>query len=307
MGIGQNKKGIMSMTVVLALFAVLVPASVTLVGYWIQRQAGKRVDLQKDQENARLKLDQVMRAAELFSSSDDTMASRERYLSALLALTQLDHAALAIGILADLWPAQSSPSLSPAQETTDTSAELSAEQAILVIHAALASKEPTAQVMAAELIARHAGMLDINSPLHWPNLIKNQWVVLPETAKLLLIDALIFMALVSQPSEVSFRTLAVRLYGIWENDPEPRVRHSTGAFIEAILPALEKLGYSEFMRGLEQGAVTVAQMRQAAATTDRDSDEFFDKVVTDRSTRLRQWSASHSSIPSPGTLASPPT
>src|SRR5215813_4653763 len=251
------------MTAVLALFAVLIPASVTLVGFWIQRQAGKRVDLQKVQENARLKLDQVIRAAELFSSSDDATASRERAVSALLALTQLDHAALAIGILADLWPTQPSPSLSPAQETTDTSTKVSAEQAILVIHAALVSKESTAQIMAAELMSRNAGTLDINSPLHWPNLVSNQWVVLPERAKLLLIDALVFMAIARVVSGDSIRTLALRLYEIWEIDPEPRVKRSTGAFIEAILPALKTHGYEEFMlRGLEQGAVNVDQLKK---------------------------------------------
>jgi hypothetical protein len=294
------------MTAVLALLVVLVPACVTLIGYWIQRQAGKRLELQRAQENARLKLDSVMRAAELLNSSGDAVASRERSVAALLALTQLDFAALAIGLLADLWPLQPSLLLSPAQEeSVDPFTGVSADTAILVIKAALISKEPTAQLMAAEVLVRHAYTLDINSPVHWPDLSR-QWVGLSATTKLLLIDALVFMALASQPSQTSLRTLSIRLFSIWEVDQELRVKRCTAAFIKAILPALKSLGYEAFMRGLEQGAVTLSQMEQAALSASLDPDGFFQMTVDDRSSKLARWSESDQFVISPGALA-PPT
>jgi hypothetical protein len=291
------------MTAVLALLVVLVPACVTLIGYWIQRQAGKRLELQKAQENARLKLDSVMRAAELLTSSDDAVASRERSVTALLALTQLDYSALAIGLLAEFWPAQPSLSLSSAQESAGPSTGFSAETAILVIKAALMSKDPTAQLMAAELLARQAGRLDINSSLHWPDL-SGQWVRLSTTTKLLLLDALVFMALSSLPSQNSLRTLAIRLYGVWEVDQELRVKRCTAAFIGAILPTLQALGYTTFMRGLEQGAVTILQLEQVAAIASPDPDGFFDMIIQNRSMKLRRWSEiQESGLPSAlGTL-----
>jgi hypothetical protein len=288
------------MTAVLAILVVLVPACVTLIGYWIQRQAGKRLELQKVQENARLRLDSVMRAAELLTSSGDAVASRERSVAALLALTQLDYAALAIGLLADFWSMQ--PSLSPTQENAGPSSSISADTAILVIKAALMSKEPTAQLMAAELLARKAGTLDINSPLHWPDLSR-QWVELSTATKFVLVDALIFMAIAREASENSLRTLAIRLYGIWEVDQEPRVKRCTGAFIRAILPSLKRLRYTIFVRGLDQGAVTIDAMGVAADSATPDPDEYFEMIVERRSLNLREWSESHESGLSAATLA----
>jgi F0F1-type ATP synthase membrane subunit b/b' len=86
------------MTVFLALLAVLVPASVTLIGYWFkqqaerrlseeqeqsekrlaqeQKQSEKRLAQERKQENDRLRLDAAIRAADLFARpSNDGVAS----------------------------------------------------------------------------------------------------------------------------------------------------------------------------------------------------------------------------------------
>ena len=46
------------MTVFLALLAVLVPASVTLIGYWFKQQADRRLTQERDQARARLDQEQ---------------------------------------------------------------------------------------------------------------------------------------------------------------------------------------------------------------------------------------------------------
>jgi hypothetical protein len=281
------------MTAVLAILAVSVPASVTLIGYWIQRQAGKRLDQQNAQENARLKLESVMRATELFVPSGDTVASAGRTVSGLLALTQLDHAALAIGLLEGLWPAQIIPA-PPGQPSAQTSIGVSTETAILVINAALTSDEPTAQLMAADLLYRNSGMLNIDNPLHWPSMISSQWIELPVNARLFLVEALVDMALASNLTENSLRELALRLYGIWEGDREPAVRDCASAFLSAILPSLLELGYSDFMRGLGHGPVLLEQMEQVARTTRMNPDDYFARIVMDRRQKLAQWSAPRS-------------
>ena len=101
-----------TMTVVLALIAVFVPASVTLVGYWFRQQSEKRLaqeqkqskdrlaeeheqsesrlDQQQKQEYDRLRLDAAIRAADLFThASGDAVANAARCASGLLVLTRL--------------------------------------------------------------------------------------------------------------------------------------------------------------------------------------------------------------------------
>lgn len=95
------------MTVFLALIAVLVPASVTLSGFWFKqqaenrlaeehsqsdrrfaeehRQSEKRLAQERDQESDRLKLDAAMRAADLFVPSGCTVSNAVRSASGLLA------------------------------------------------------------------------------------------------------------------------------------------------------------------------------------------------------------------------------
>src|SRR5690348_14221102 len=113
------------MTVFLAILAVLVPASVTLFGYWFKQQADKRLTQEQDQANARLRqeqeesqkrldqeqaqendrlrLDAAMRAAALFGPSGDAMGNSARSASGLLALTRLGFGELAVALLVDLW------------------------------------------------------------------------------------------------------------------------------------------------------------------------------------------------------------
>ena len=105
---------IMLMTAVLALLAILIPASVTVLGYLIKRQSDNRLQQEKDQsearleqehtaEQARLRLDAAMRAASLFGPVGDTPSTPAASASGLLALTQLGRADLAVALLVDLW------------------------------------------------------------------------------------------------------------------------------------------------------------------------------------------------------------
>ena len=289
------------MTVFLALIAILVPASVTLTGYCFKQQADERLTEEREQsekrlaqerehENHRLKLDAAMRAADLFSPSGCAVSNAARAASGLLALARLGFADLAVAQLVDLWSPQASPPASAAAEPKGPCG-VSTETAIQVINAALETCEPDAQLMAAELLCRNACKLDIHNSLHWPSSVNSAWIPkLPVTAKLLIVDALVHMALGSQQTENALRELAVRLYGVFDGDPEPRVQGCIGALMKAILPAVQNLGYKDFMKGPEHGFVTLKQMEQAAAKATRNPDGYFEAIVEDRSDKLKKWS-----------------
>jgi len=132
--------------------------------------------------------------------------------------------------------------LDAALASPNDSVGVSADIAIQVLDAALTSGNEGAQLMAAELLCRHANELGLCNSLHWPSSINSAWIPeLPVTAKLLIIDALVQMALTSEPTQNALRELVLRLYGISANDPERRVKGCIGNLIAAILPAVEAL------------------------------------------------------------------
>ena len=145
--------------------------------------------------------------------------------------------------------------------------------------------------MAAQLSCRNARTLDICNSLHWPSSVNSAWIPkLPVTAKLLIVDALIHMALASEHTQNALRELAVRLYGIATGDPEPRVQGCIGTLMKAILPAVEGLGYKDFMKGPGHGLVTLKEMKHVAAKASHHPDGFFEMMVKDRSEKLEHWS-----------------
>jgi hypothetical protein len=315
------------MTAALAALAILVPASVTLFGYWFREQSErrralekeqsekrlaqertqseerlsqdkdqseKRRALEKEQENDRLKLDAAMRAAELFGPSNKTPhGGSARCAAGLLALVRVDFAELAVALLVDLWSPQVDQlnSTMPDDVKKLDSSGVSTEIAIQVIDAALETCKPDAQVMAAELLCRNAGRLSICNSLHWPSSVNSAWIPkLPVTAKLLIVDALIQMALASEPTQNALRELAVRLYGISTGDPEQRVKGCIGSLMKAILPAVEALGFTDFMKGPGHDYVKITEMERVAGLASPHPDGYFEKIVEDRSEKLRRWS-----------------
>jgi hypothetical protein len=126
---------------------------------------------------------------------------------------------------------------------------------------------------------------------------------LPVAAKLLIVDALVHMALASDETN-ALRELAVRLYSIWENDPQPRVKGCIGELIKAILPDLQRLGYTEFMPDFGQRLIELSEMTKAADSASPHPDGYFEQLVADRSARLKQWASGLKTLStSPGRLA----
>jgi hypothetical protein len=145
--------------------------------------------------------------------------------------------------------------------------------------------------MAAELLCRNACKLDISNSLHWPSSVNSAWIPeLPITAKLLIVDALVHMALASEQTQNALRELAVRLYGVAHGDPEARVKGCIGTLMKAIIPAVRNLGYTDFMKGPGHGFVTLEQMEHVAAKASRHPDGYFEAITEDRSEKLRKWS-----------------
>ena len=326
------------MTVFLALLAVLVPASVTLIGYWFKRQSDTRLKQEREQEeerlrqkqgqederlrqqqkqederlrqnqeqeNNRLRLDAAMRAADLFGSSHSALGNASRSASGLLALTRLDFAELAVALLVDLW--KPVPLTVPPEEVKEPDPScVSTEVAIQVINAALETCEADTQLMAAELLCRNACALDINNSLHWPSSVNSAWIdSLPMTAKLLIVDALVHTALASSETRNSLRELAVRLYGISAGDSEERVKNCIGILLCAIMPAVRELKYEKFMRGPTLGFVTLDELEEAASKHEINPDGHFEAIAEERSKQLTDWSRACTTglSVSPGMLA----
>lgn len=316
-----------AMTAVLAILAILIPASVTVVGYWMKSQSDSRLDEDRKQSKARLdqerdqnaarleqdhreeqdrlRLDAAMRAATLFAPTDGAPASPAANASGLLALTQLGRADLAVALLVDLWSRghhrEAGESGPVAVARTDVSegigsshpgppACVSTETAILVINAALEAKDlPNAQLVAAELLCRNATRLDPSQSLHWPAAIDGGWISdLAKEAKLLIMEALILMTTHCPANENALRSLVVRLYGVWTEDPNERVRGCVGTLIRSLLPALGSLTYTEFLQGRQ--SVTLDQLQLAAQSASTNPDGFLDKLVRDNGAKLRHWS-----------------
>lgn len=255
---------------VLVFAGALITAAISLFGH--QRLAQEHSDNQEQ-----LKLDAAMRAGAMFTSSDKGAAAPATSASALLALTELGQAELAVALLVDLW--------------SDGRTHVSTETAILVIDAALRSAEkPNAQLVAAELLCRNATRLNACQSLHWPSVIDGRWDprFKPKT-KFLLLEALLLMSTTNPMDKNALRSIAVRLYGIWSNDPDPRIKGCIGMAIEALVPALQNQGYTDFVQGSE--VVTLAQLCAASESARPNPDLFFRQVVLAHRDRLRKWAA----------------
>jgi hypothetical protein len=302
--------------------SIVLPALVALIGIMLTWQSNKRIAQDRHQSQARVRLDAAINAANLFHPTGDPTAGAARSAAGLLALTQLGQADLAVALLADLWSPHANPSLHdpttggstnftpPAESlpqedvSAQTSIGVSPETAIQVINAALMTKDPNAEVMAAELLCRNASMLDIGKAIHWPSEINGKWdPKLPVAAKLLIVDALVHMALAGKKTN-ALRELAVRLFSIWEQDPQERVKGCIGELIRSILPDLRRLGYTEFMPDFGQRLISLDEMQRAADTASEHPDGYFEQLVTDRSARLEQWAHGLTTLSTaPGRLA----
>jgi hypothetical protein len=255
---------------------VLVTAMVALIAHTLTRQSNHRLAAEHEDSYKQLKLEAAMRAGALFASSNGSTVDPASAASGLLALTRLGQAELAVALLVDLW--------SEGQDKVST------ETAILVIDAALKSiEQPNARLVAAELLCRNAQHLDACQSLHWPSLIDGGWDhnFGPKT-KLLLFEALLNMTLSTKPSENALRSLAVRLYGIWQGDNDPRVQGCVGTLIKAITPQMQKLGYRDFVQG--NSKVSLNDLERAAASATANPDAFLDRIVAEHAERLTEWS-----------------
>lgn len=276
---------------VVTLAGVMITALVSMIGILVNRQAERRLAVHQAEERERLRLDAAMRAGSLFQASASGAADPAAVASGLLALTQLDRADLAVALLVDLWD-------------SDEPDRVSTETAIQVLNAALSSSDPNAQLIAAELLCRNAPRLEACQSLHWPSAIDGRWR--PEfglRTKLLLVDALFRMTCTSEPNENALRFVVLRLFGIWSGDPSDRIKGCIGRLIESLIPALEGLGYSDFMQ--DPRPVTLGELKVAASSAMGNPDGLLERIVTDRSEKLALWSKGcRVPVLAPGSLAS---
>jgi hypothetical protein len=144
--------------------AGLVAAVLTFLGVLLTAGAKQLLEHRSDQ---RLRLDAAMRAGALLTPTKDAPVSSAAAASGLLALTELGRSDLAVALLVDLWPGDAADEVSVSKET-----------AILVINAALKSgaTQPSAPLVAAELLCRHADTLDPCQSLHWPSVLDGGWI-----------------------------------------------------------------------------------------------------------------------------------
>lgn len=273
------------LTPVLAFLGVVLTGAVTVLSLILKRVADRRLEAGQHSERERLRLEAAMRAGSLLAADEGKSQNPATVASGLLALSSLGQSELAVALLVDLWSA-SDADVSPSRPPD--SPGVSTETAILAIDAALRSGEVNAPLVAAELLCRNAHRLDACQSLHWPSSLDGRW--LPDAGqktKLLLIDALITMTTTSPANENALRSLAVRLYGIWQGDPNIGVKGCVGNLINVIVGHLETCSYKEFIEGPR--VVTLAQLQAAAATRKAKSDHFLAVVMQERCDRLDAW------------------
>jgi hypothetical protein len=285
---------------VLTYAGVMVTASVTLIGMAIKWQSDKRIAADKAESDKRLaadkaeqvkqiRLDAAMRAGQLLSANESGPAHPAAIASGLLALTRLGQADLAVALLVDLWPGREGPA-SPGT--------VSSETAILVIDAALSSDSCNAQLVAAEMLCRNCGVLKPGQSLNWPSSLEGRWIPqLSHRAKLLIVEALVGSTLHCTADETTLRSAAVRLYGIWSGDHEPRVRHCIGKMIGALTPRLRHLQYTEFIQG--DRMITMSQLEHAAtsaADAPKKTDGYLDQLSTTLAEKLEAWAGEASGL-----------
>ena len=280
-------------------------ALVTLLGVVLTAGASliseRRLERQHMDEEARLRLDAAMNAGALFNANGSSSADPAAVASGLLALTQLARADLAVALLVDLWDWD----VDERHEGSAASAPhaVSDETAILVIDAALRSADPSAQLVAAELLCRNARRLDLCQSLHWPSSVDGRWnPAFGIKTKVLIVDALVHMAYTTDPSQNALQSLAVRLYGISAGDPDPHVRGCVGMLLEAVVPSLLRLHVRSLMQGPSE--ITIDDIRQAADHARANPDRVFYDIVRGRSIELKAWAdRCRETDESPGALA----
>lgn len=284
---------------VLTLAGTMTAALVALIGTIAGHQSARRLEAAKADEAARLRLEAAMRAGQLLNKQEEAPAPAA-VASGLLALTQLDRADLAVALLVDLWDGKQDVNV----DASSSSAQVSTETAILVLDAALRSRRGSAQLVAAELLCRNAHRLDICQSLHWPSSVDGTWNgdFGPKT-KLLLVDALVQLALASTKREAALHSLAVRLYGISEGDPDRHVKGCVGKLLAAIIDELKDVG--TIMQGSRE--LTFAELKRAADQAHDNPDRYLSAVAEDRAKKLKAWAQGcHEPDFRPGALAGAP-
>lgn len=274
---------------VLTYAGVMVTASVTLIGMAIKWQSDKRIAADKTEQYKQIKLDAAMRAGQLLSANESGPAHPAAIASGLLALTKLDQVDLAVALLVDLWPGT---------DGRVRPGTVSSETAILVIDAALSSKSCNAQLVAAEMLCRNCAVLKPGQSLNWPSSLEGRWIPkLSHRAKLLIVEALVGSTLNCRADETTLRSAAVRLYGIWSGDHNPRVRHCIGKMIGALTPRLRELHYTEFIQG--DRMITMSELENAAKSADNTpekTDGYLDQLSTTLACKLRVWAGDASGL-----------
>lgn len=266
------------LTAILAFAGVLVTATVSIVGLTLTRQSNRRLTSESGDQDRRLRLDAAMRAGESFTASTSKPVAPASIASSLLALTKLGSPDLAVALLVDFW--------SPRHKIVTT------ETAILVVDAALRTNtNPNAQLIAAELLCRNSAQLDPCQSLHWPSYIDGCWDgSFGRKTKLLLVDALTLTALAKKPvNEAALRSIAVRLYGIFAGDDDERFKGCVATLIKSLLPALRRLGNTDFIQGNQE--VMLKDLEKAAKSAEANDDDYLARMVKERSAELCKWAA----------------
>jgi hypothetical protein len=234
-----------------------------------------------------------MRAGQLLSPTGAGNARPATIASGLLALTSLEHAALAVAFLVDLW-SDSTRSDTDDKASTDDG-KVSTETAILVIDAALQSPSANAQLVAAELLCRNSKRLDPGQSFHWPSSLEGRWNPnFSQRTKLLIVEAIVKMTLTCDSTETTLRSAAVRLYGIWCHDPDPHVKRCIGKPICALIPRLKRLCYEDLIQGNQE--VMLSQLEEAAQSEHTNPDRYLDRLSTEFAEKLGEWASNASGL-----------
>ena len=295
-----------------------------VAGLAIKDQSERRLEHEYKESQERLRLDAAMRAGSLLGGTDTAHGNPAAAASALLALAELERVDLAVALLADLWPIRlgvdavaddynakqdeavailgTHESLGRVADTLESSKGLpgrvSTETAILVVDAALRSRDANAQLVAAGLLCRHAHDLDPCDPLHWPSSIDSSWDTgMSAQAKVFLADALVTMvtknryALDEAQSKNALVIIAVRLWSMWNAEDEgSHAKSCFGILLQSLQSAITRLKYDRLVHNAVEIDNETFVRKVSGIDSGNAPNDLLSTLARDRAKRLAAWS-----------------
>jgi len=279
---------------VLALFGVIVTASVALTGYFLKRSfdqhslrlqqtTEERLKQEGEQNTRRLDMETAIEAVKLMSAPDGKEEAPDSQKSgALFALVTLDQIDLAMALLSNLWK----------RGAVDT------EAAIWVIDRAFQSSVRRHQIEAGTFLDLYAENLSTEKGgICWPECFFLDWRISVDLEARLSTLSALMKILPSKPVDFWRLNAVVAILGICQNviikEPDPTIRAGAVLFQHSLLQYYSPLFDETETISTCGGSVSFETMKgnrtAFAAENGEEAAEIASKSYLEASERIVEW------------------